>query len=69
MRFEQTQYGFNWGSAEVERMMSDEDKEWVYLGVRSPKQVIYVYVTRTGKIRVYKAKLKGRMVGKQVELK
>ena len=69
MRFEQTQYGFNWGSAEVERMMSDEDKGWVYLGVKSPRWAVNVYVTKSGKIRVYKAKRKGNMVGKQVELK
>ena len=69
MNVEPTQYGFKWGSAEVERMMSDEKGGWVYLGVRSPKQVVYVYVTRTGKIRVYKAKHKGHLVDRAVELK
>ena len=66
---EDTQYGFQWGSAEVERMMSDEKQGWVYMGVKSPRFHVYLYVTKTGKIRVYKAKRKGNVEGQAKELK
>jgi len=56
IRSELTQYGFNWGAASVERMMNDVGKGWVYIAVNSPKQEqsVRIYVTKTGKIRVWK---------------
>ena len=49
-------YGFKWGAATVERMCSDLRKGWVYIGVTTPKdnERIHVYVTKTGKTRVFK---------------
>lgn len=47
------QYGFTYGAAQVSRCMSDKKKGWVLLQVTTPKQGIDIYVTRTGKIRVY----------------
>ena len=51
-----TQYGFNFGPAVVERLCSDDEKGWVYLSVKTPKinQGIEIYVTKTGKLRVYR---------------
>ena len=51
-----TQYGFRFGPAEVTRMMADDNKGWVYIGIKSPKpqQSLEVYMTKTGKTRVYK---------------
>ena len=51
-----TKYGFNWGAAEVERMANDVNKGWVYINVNSPKPLesLSIYVTKTGKIRVWK---------------
>lgn len=56
MNLEQTQYGFIYGAANVERSASDESKGWVYITLRTPKQdqQVAVYVTKTGKTRVYK---------------
>ena len=56
MKVEQIPYGFKFGAAEVERLMSDEAKGWVYIAVNTPKtgQSVNVYVTKTGKTRVYK---------------
>ena len=50
------QYGFTFGSAKVERVCSDDKKGWVYLSVTTPKlnQGIKIYVTKTGKLRVYR---------------
>lgn len=59
MNSETTQYGFKWGSATIERLCSDEKKGWVYLAVSSPKAIIELYVTKSGKIRVYEKKRKG----------
>lgn len=61
MKFNLTQYGFEWGSIEVERLFSDEDNGWVQLGVSSLKtgtgkpykHPICIYATKTGKLRVY----------------
>ena len=56
MRYEETAYGFNWGAADVERAMSDAKKGWVALTVKTPRQDVQVYVTRTGLIRVFERK-------------
>lgn len=51
-----TQFGFTFGPADVKRLACDEKKGWVYLGVDTPKkdQCIHIYVTKSGKVRVYK---------------
>lgn len=51
-----TQFGFTFGPADVKRLCSDEKKGWVYLSVETPKknQEIHIYVTKSGKVRVYK---------------
>jgi hypothetical protein len=50
-----TEYGFEWGPLDVERGFSDEKKEWVTLILRTKKHPygIQVYVTKTGKVRVF----------------
>ena len=49
----ETKYGFRYGSAEVTRIASDKKKGWVVLEIRTLKDFIQVYATKTGKIRVY----------------
>ncbi len=53
MIYIETTYGFIYGSANVERRMSDEKKGWVVIGIKTPKADIQVYVTKTGKVRIY----------------
>lgn len=55
IHYEETQYGFNYGAAKVTRMFSDAKRGWVTLGVETPKHKspIQVYVTKTGKVRVF----------------
>lgn len=67
----ETQYGFEYGAARVERWHSDEKQGWVYMAVTSPKQQLHIYVTKTGKIRVYKYKVnkEGNCIGNPTELK
>lgn len=50
-----TQYGFTWGPIEVSRDCSDEKKGWALLRLTTKKHPngIKVYVTKTGKVRVY----------------
>jgi hypothetical protein len=52
-----TDFGFRFGSANVTRMYSDAKKGWVLIGIETPKHqghsAIQVYVTRTGKVRVF----------------
>ncbi len=52
-----TQYGFEWGPVEVERGFSDDKKGWVMLLVKTRKypHSMQVYVTKTGKVRVFSA--------------
>lgn len=47
-----TEHGFNLGAAEVTALGSDGNGR-VWIGVKTPKGAIQVYVTRTGKITVY----------------
>jgi len=69
MRYQFTQYGFEWGAMDVERMCSDEKKGWVFLAVKSPRQHIEIYCTKTGKLRVYRKKKKGTILSSPKELK
>lgn len=55
MNASNTQFGFEFGPATVERIISQR-KGWVLIDVRSPKpkETVEVYMTKTGKTRVYK---------------
>ena len=50
-----TEYGFKWGPVEVDRACNDDKKGWAILMVKTKKHPhgIQVYVTKTGKVRVY----------------
>ena len=52
VRRELTEYGFQFGSALVERCM-EVGKGAVVVSVKTPKHKLDVYVTKTGKMRVY----------------
>lgn len=56
IRYEETQYGFNYGAAEITRIHSDDKQGWVILSLKSPKAELQIYVTKTGKIRVWNYK-------------
>lgn len=56
IRREITDYGFKYGAAEVTRIHADESKGYVLIAVKSPKDELQIYVTRTGKIRVWNYK-------------
>jgi hypothetical protein len=53
--FAETQFGFEFGCATVERVCSDKKKGWVVMVIKTPKhpEGLNVYVTKTGKVRVY----------------
>lgn len=51
--FEQTQFGFEWQAAKVTRLFSDPQRGWVTLGIKTPREDLQIYITKTGKIRVY----------------
>ena len=55
MHYSETKYGFEYGAAKITRLFSDEKTGWVTIEVRTPKQDIQIYVTKTGKIRVHGA--------------
>jgi len=54
--YAETQFGFEFGSAKVQRQVSDTKKGWIVLGLETPKhsdgKAIQVYVTKTGKVRI-----------------
>lgn len=54
MHYAETKYGFEWGAAAMERGFSDAKKGWVTFLLRTPKhkEMIQIYVTKTGKVRV-----------------
>lgn len=49
-----TPFGFDWGSAKVERWFKHKDS--VTVGIRTPKDEIQIYITKTGKVRVWNKK-------------
>ncbi len=52
MHFKETQYGFEYGAATIERCISDEKKGWVVLLLKTPKSTHQLYITKTGKVRI-----------------
>ena len=61
IHFKDIYYGFEYGSATVERMCSDGEKGWVVMHVTTPRAEIQVYVTKTGKLRVFDYKNGGEL--------
>lgn len=57
MHYAETKYGFEYGSSNVRRMFSDENRGWVMLGIETPKytggNALQIYVTKTGKVRIF----------------
>ena len=66
MQIQRTPHGFDcraattwlcpWSCAKIECLASDEKKGWIYLGVTTPKDSIEIYITKSGKMKVYNAK-------------
>ena len=46
-------YGFEFGSAKVTRLFSDKNKGWITVEIETPKNKLQIYVTKTGKTRVF----------------
>lgn len=52
--FENLQYGFRYGAATITRLLSNKKNGWVVIGINTLKNVdLQIYVTRTGKVRIY----------------
>jgi hypothetical protein len=48
-----TPHGFKFGAADVSALCSDSNKGWTMTRIETPKAKVDVYVTKTGKTRVY----------------
>ena len=53
IHFKETPYGFEYGDAEVTRIHGDEKRKWVVIEISTSKKTLQVYVTKTGKVRVW----------------
>lgn len=51
--YEETRYGFVYGSLTIHRMFSDAKHGWVIVNLTTPKTNVQVYATKTGKVRVF----------------
>jgi hypothetical protein len=60
VRYEETQYGFVYGAAEITRIHSDDKKGWVILQIRTPRKAYQIYVTKFGKVRFFDEKHAGK---------
>ncbi len=56
IHYKETPYGFEWGSAKIERGFSNKNKGWIILLLETPKHKgtaqLQIYVTKTGKVVV-----------------
>ncbi len=57
--------GFEWGPVVVARLFCDDKNGTVTLGIETDRDKLQVYVTRTGKVRVWNAR--GEMTNEEVE--
>ena len=53
IHYRETIYGFEYGAAKVTRLFSDEKKQTVTIQIETPKEIVQVYVTKTGKVRIF----------------
>lgn len=53
IHYKETQYGFEFGAAKVTRIHSDEKTGKVWMDIKTPKSYLQIYVTKTGKVRVF----------------
>lgn len=53
IHYRETQYGFEYGAAKIQRAISDEKRGWVLISLETPKCHGQLYVTKTGKVRFY----------------
>lgn len=51
--FQNSPYGFKYGSAEISRECSDDKKGWVALRLTTDKIDLDIYVTKNGSVRVF----------------
>ena len=54
--FAETESGFKWGVTEIERsasLRSGTDKGTIVITCRTPKAEVELYVTKTGKLRIF----------------
>jgi len=54
VHYKETAYGFEYGAASITRCCSDKKQGWVDIRIETPRTEIELYVTKTGKVRVYK---------------
>lgn len=54
MKYEETQYGFIYGPVQIERISSYDKEGCVTIGATTAKSRVQIYVTRTGKVRIWK---------------
>lgn len=48
-----TKHGFSWGPAEIECLFADLKRKTVTLGIKTAKTELQIYITKTGKVRVF----------------
>jgi hypothetical protein len=51
-----TAYGFKYGPVEIRRNFHGDKSGWVGFGIKTKKSHIQVYVTKTGKVRLWNYK-------------
>jgi len=51
--FGENDYGFTWGAATIERTASISSSGVVIITLRTPKQELQIYVTKSGKVRIF----------------
>ena len=57
MHHAETEYGFEWSCAKIQRICSDLKKGWIAIGIETPKyeghEGLQIYITKTGKVRIF----------------
>ena len=51
--FEDKQFGFVYGAAEITRIHSDEKTGKVFIDLKTKKRTIQIHITKTGIIRLF----------------
>lgn len=67
--YEDTQYGFRWGSLTVTRYFDDAGKGYVCVGLTTKRYALDVYAMKGGKVRLFVARVRQGRVGTKVEVR
>ena len=67
MKHKTTKHGFEWGDVKIKRLWACEKRGCVMIALTTSKRKIEIYITKTGKVRIWSKDDEGNHFGEYDE--